>query len=715
MNNANESFMLTCAQRTLTYWALALLLAFSPGGLGRFSQADEPPPFDLDDFPLPLDEDAPLDAVPEVDELPDEPGADLIDFTEGEVDPRAQMETAVVNGTEQITISLDDVSLEDTVRMFAQTTHANIIASGALLEDKRVTVSLRDVDWRPALRSILEIHDLTLTERTPGSGIYSIQARLPDAPEPTEVRTYFLNYTTVTEVKSTIRSMLSANAILTPFASRNALVVRSNESNLTEVEALLAELDRPGRQVLIEARILELNDAAAKQLGIRWDSLEAFSIQAGAGPFTWTDATERRTIRDSQDRYWDRNIEERLFDQRGREYPRTSPPSYIANPASTRHERLHSQESPRFVEDPRSTQFERFQPDGEPPQFIADPRTTQFERLQNPSTPSFVEIPGSTSYERYQTVLDPTRTIQTGRDSEWGRAYQSLREQTRARSAIIEMDSLNIILSALERTEGVSMVSNPKMIVTSGSTNAFFSVGDREPIIEIERERARIEGQPDLVTARLATGINTEFITDGYLETGVDLRVIATVKTDDFIEADIRPSLRRLISLKRVGDNSWPIISVKEIGTSFTLRSGQTVAIGGLTETTDDKQVSRVPFLGNIPLLGRLFRHEKDVKRQTETIIFVTLTIADPDMLESEAGIPVDSRLVHSRLLRERASRHEWEQNFNAQRDAFEAGLDLQEIEVEAPEEVPAWLPESDDSPRAAPAPRRNLNDALPR
>ena len=566
---------------------------------------------------------------------------EYIDFSEGVVDdPGARIETHEVEGREEITVSLDNVSLEDTVRLFAQTTGANIVASAALMEGQYVTVNLTDVHWRPALRSILELHNLDLVERRPDTDIYSVRERAPDAPEPTEVRTFFLDYTTVGEVEASIQSMLGPNAIITPYASRNAIVIRSTEGNLSEIEKLIRELDFPSRQVLIEARILELDDEAVKQLGIRWDSLEAFSIQAGAGPFTWTDSTIRETVRTAEERQWEHDESNRLFDHRGREY----------SPFS----------SPQFIPDPGSTRYERFQEPGEPAQYT--------------------EVEGSTAYERYQPVTDPSRTIQTGRDREWRGAYESRREKTRDSSAIIEMDSLNIILSALERTEGVSMVSNPKMIVTSGSTNAFFSVGERWPIIETQRERARIEGQADLVTANLATGINTEFIKDGYLETGIDLQVIATVKTDDHIEADIRPSLRRFMEWEERADNRWPIISIKEIGTSFTLRSGQTVAIGGLTETQDGKSTSKIPILGDIPLLGRLFRHEKDVRKQVETIIFVTLSVADPDGLEEEAGVPENARLVHTHRIRERARREEFQRGLRELEEAetLSVEMDLQ-------------------------------------
>ncbi len=668
MNKLKSRLAPAHGQHLMMHQAAAFVLAVFwavQGGIAPDAHSEEPLPLDMEDFTPLLEEDE-QEPVPAAADAPAGTVTDVIDFSEGDVDPRAQMETEVINGTEQITISLDDVSLEDTVRMFAQTTQANIIASGALLEGKRVTVSLRDVDWRPALRSILDIHDLTLAERTPGSGIYSIQARLPDAPDPTEVRTYFLNYTTVTEVKEAINSMLSTNAVLTPFASRNALVVRSNESNLSEVEALLAELDRPGRQVLIEARILELTDDARRAVGIDWSALGAYEV--GLTEMEWSFRDQRTRDRRQDDRFVEYDL-------------------------------MGTRRGSLLFEDPAGNELsaDPFQSWMGQPDFDGVFREAEWE-----GTP-----------RRYRTT---EQAFGAGAESRRSREAQQLYEDVK--SAILSPADFRLVLSALQTTDGVSMVSNPKMIVTSGSTNAFFSVGDREPIIETERERARIEGQPDLLTSRLATGINTEFITEGYLETGIDLRVLATVKTDDYIEADIRPSLRRLIDFKRVGDNSWPIISVKEIGTSFTLRSGQTVAIGGLTESQDAKKTSRVPILGNIPLLGRLFRHEQDVTEQVETIIFVTLTIADPDILEHEAGIPVDSRLVHSRLLRERAARQEWERDFNAQRDAFEAGLDLQDTETEPAADTPAWLPEEDGVPRAAPTEpqsQRNMNDVLPR
>ena len=250
---------------------------------------------------------------------------------------------------------------------------------------------------------------------------------------------------------------------------------------------------------------------------------------------------------------------------------------------------------------------------------------------------------------------------------------------TEQQAAILNVDSLNVVLSALKKTEGVQVVSNPKIIVTSGSTNAMFNVGDREPIVRTTVTRGNsAAGQGDLYASELDTGINTDFIKGGYLETGISLKVMPVVKTDDMIEAKIWPRLSRSdpsrVKKSADGVNSWPFVSVKEIQTSFTLRSGQTVAIGGLTGTSDSKAVTKVPLLGDIPLIGKyLFSHTADVKAQTETIIFVTLSRAEPADLKENAGIPLDSELVHKRMIQRKMRQEEFNEELKTLEQAAEA------------------------------------------
>lgn len=524
---------------------------------------------------------------------------EYVDYSVGTPTTELQPETRTVDGYNRITINLDGVSLEDTVRMFGQTTGANIIAAPNLFTGKFVTVSLNDVDWIPALRSILEIHNFALVERTPDSGVFTVTPRGADAPEPMTIKTFFPDYTTAGELRESVTQMLDPRrtneARALDFSSRNALVVRSTEKNLAEIEKLIENLDKLGRQVLIEVKILELGDEAAKQVGIKWDFLRNYALG----------------LNDIEYRY-------------SRQYSDRAEASYERQNDSS----------------------------------ATDSTTLSSESTYDSGFGSDQFNPGLFSTEQdvnnSQTIESRTENAATYSDG-----YDRIKALTSGNimNIIFEPDDLTVMLSALEETEGVSIVSNPKMVLASGATNAFFRVGDREPIIKTETEQEEIGGAiRETKVGSLDVAIDTDFIKGGYLETGIDITIAATVKTDDMIEAFIKPVLRRVIGQKFVGDNSWPIISVKEIGTSFTLRSGQTVAIGGLTYSEDSKEDTRVPLLGSIPVIGRLFSHKSDKKDQRETIIFVTLSIADPGGLQNVAGVPEDARLIFKRMLRDEAS-----------------------------------------------------------
>jgi len=528
-------------------------------------------------------------------------GNDATTFIALPVDERSPR-NGVRDASDLITISLDDVEMVDVVRMFGRISGANIIAAPETLT-ARVTANLQDVEWRPALSSILAMHDMALIERTAGSGVYSVVERLPDAPEPMLVRTFFLRYTTVSDVTPVVRALLPEQGSISTFPSRGALVVRSTEANLNEIEQIVGNIDIQSQQVSIETQFMELTDEASRQLGIKWDSLESFNVGFQAGPFTHTRSTERGFIREDSltrgDRRSSEDVNRGLYDVFGNRYQAVQDIDPILMPDGT------------------------------------------FTVLES---------------------IEPTRQI-TDRvevTREAGSDISQVFARTIAENsaAILNMDSLNLVLSALKRTDGVSIISNPKMIVTSGTTNAFFRVGQREPIIRQTIQRGTTESPGDVITAELDTQTNTDYIRDGYLHTGIELQVIPTVKTEELIEAEIAPSLRRKIGDKTVEGNSWPIISVKEIRTLFTLSSDQTVAIGGLTDSVSEKQTSKVPLLGDIPIIGRyLFSHTRDVDRQTETIIFVTLSLAEPRELKRTSGIPERAELVHKRRFQDDARR----------------------------------------------------------
>jgi type IV pilus assembly protein PilQ len=549
---------------------------------------------------------APEQATASPSTEPSTPLDEVIPFEEDE--PAGRIESA--EGDNLINVTVENETLENVVNMFARISGANIVTTSADLGGT-VTVSLRGVAWKPALSSILDVHNLSLTEKMPGSGVYTIVPKPPDAQEPLTVQTLFLNFTTVADMSPMVRSMVGSisNSAVSDFPTRNAMVIKSTEANIAEIQDLVKQMDVPGRQVVVETKFIELSDSASKKLGIRWDSLDAWGTTLTLDPYNYARNITRGDNRTATDTSTDDRTE--AYDESGN--------------------RLY---------DPRSVTFLDLDP-------------------ENPDDGIIVT-----------EVTDPSVELSRVKTTSYNDTYS--KTQTEGHAALLEVDQFKAIISALNKTDGVSTISNPKLVVASGSPDAYFTVGEREPIIKVEVTKGTQDSPGDTITAQLDTTITTDYIKQGYLETGIHLQVVPVVKTDDLIEATITPKLiRRVLPDKVVGENSWPRIAVKQIQTTFTLRSGQTVAIGGLTDNTDDKKVSKIPLLGDIPLIGKyLFSHTAEIKSQVETVIFVTLSLAEADSLYREAGIPDEAELVHKQLIKHERRQTEFDEELESLRDA---------------------------------------------
>ncbi|MCF7847922.1 MAG: hypothetical protein K9M45_03650, partial [Kiritimatiellales bacterium] len=207
-------------------------------------------------------------------------------------------EDAAMQQIEQlISVRLDKVGLEEAISLFAQLSGANIIVP-ELEEAAKVSVSLKDVEWYPALQSILDSYDYELYKKVSDSEVYSVRRRPEGAPEPQVVETFKLKYATVPNAAKLIKELLPADAKISEFASRNMLVVKSTESNISEVRTVLATIDVAREQVFIEAKFLELNEVAQEDLGIDWQVLQAYS----AGTVGSVQSTKSRTITDTENK-----------------------------------------------------------------------------------------------------------------------------------------------------------------------------------------------------------------------------------------------------------------------------------------------------------------------------------------------------------------------------------------------------------------------------
>ena len=110
-----------------------------------------------------------------------------------------------------------------------------------------------------------------------------------------------------------------------------------------------------------------------------------------------------------------------------------------------------------------------------------------------------------------------------------------------------------------------------------------------------------------------------------FKEALLELKVIPTITDDNrvFLNLNVKKDeVLRFVSLGQFG--SVPELARREINTAVLIEDGQTVVIGGVYEFSDRASVAKVPFLGDIPFLGNLFKKKGRSKEKAELLIFVT-------------------------------------------------------------------------------------------
>lgn len=185
-------------------------------------------------------------------------------------------------------------------------------------------------------------------------------------------------------------------------------------------------------------------------------------------------------------------------------------------------------------------------------------------------------------------------------------------------SAVFSAQDFHLVLSALQSLNTTKIVSNPT-VVTLNNTEASINVGEEDPIPNYTYNEQR-----------------GSFEVSGFMykPIGILLKVTPQVNASGFIKLTLAPEVSQksgTVSFGGSGGAEIPIIAVRKAVTQVTLKDGYTMGIGGLLSSNGTKGSSRVPVLGSIPVLGRLFRSDNKDQQQTNLLIFITAKTISPD------------------------------------------------------------------------------------
>jgi pilus assembly protein CpaC len=174
---------------------------------------------------------------------------------------------------------------------------------------------------------------------------------------------------------------------------------------------------------------------------------------------------------------------------------------------------------------------------------------------------------------------------------------------------------LEVFLHALSENRYVRLLAEPNLVAISGES-ATFLVGGEFPI--------------PIVQGSVVGGGST--VTVEYKEFGIRLNFRPEILGDGKIRLEVAPEVSELSEIGKVNVNGFtiPALSTRRSSTTVELASGQSFATAGLLRSLDQATVSRVPVLGDMPILGPLFRSVRYEQSQTELVVMVTAEVVEP-------------------------------------------------------------------------------------
>ena len=168
------------------------------------------------------------------------------------------------------------------------------------------------------------------------------------------------------------------------------------------------------------------------------------------------------------------------------------------------------------------------------------------------------------------------------------------------------------ILKALERESSVNILSTP-LIVTSNHRRAKIVVGENRAFVV----QSRITETTDFITPTVIQSYE-------YKDVGITLEITPHVSQGGLIRLNLDTEFTKLLEDVSAPSPETPTTAKRTAQTVVTMNSGATIVIGGLIRDDTTKVQTKVPLVGDMPLLGPLFRSQRDLSQKTNLLIFIT-------------------------------------------------------------------------------------------
>lgn len=175
--------------------------------------------------------------------------------------------------------------------------------------------------------------------------------------------------------------------------------------------------------------------------------------------------------------------------------------------------------------------------------------------------------------------------------------------------------NLAATIQALQQNNVLQILAEPNLLTASGKDASFLAGGEFPfPIVQG------------------TTGGGFAGITVQFKEFGVRLNFTPTLMPNGLIHLHVKPEVSALDFTNALTISGFliPALSTRRVESEMDLRDGQSFAIAGLVDNRDTEQLSKIPFIGDIPVLGKLFTSRSIDKTKDELLVMVTPRIVQP-------------------------------------------------------------------------------------
>ncbi len=392
----------------------------------------------------------------------------------------------------------DDVG--QVLRLLARQSKINIVVSEAV--QGTVTMRLEDVTALQAIGIIVKAKALFM-DRV--DNVYYVKTAAERTAEPTESDSYQFSYGRAKDIAPLLTTQLASKEAPQVDERTNTLFFRETRSNMDSIRKMLVQVDKPTKQVMIEARLVEVSANPKQSYGINWAGV------LGGQPIGFSGTDAKRN-------------------------PNTN-------------------------------------------QLVPDDFT-----LGNPGSKNF---------------------------------FGNLGKLAAGQFAILTVPQMSATVSLLNQDSDAEFLANPR-IVTADNQQAKIEIIRNQPVPQLN------------FNEQTATAVFGGFEDKKF---GNTLVVRPSVNKDAFITLSVKPEISN-----KVGDATFnfagatvasPIIDTRSLESNVLIKSGNTLAIGGLLQDEVGKARTKVPIMGDIPILGYLFQEKNNTRTKRNLLVFVTPTIID--------------------------------------------------------------------------------------